>query len=56
MVQVLEDGSFEYERQTYRSLSRIALVITGAVWSGPVFFGVKKSGKAKPKPKRKSTR
>ncbi|NDH80177.1 MAG: DUF2924 domain-containing protein, partial [Burkholderiaceae bacterium] len=49
-------------RQTYRSLSRIALVITGAVWSGPVFFGVKKSGKtnksgkAKPKPKRRSTR
>ena len=62
VVQVLEDGAFEYERQTYRSLSRIALVITGAVWSGPVFFGVKKSGKtnksgkAKPKPKRRSTR
>ena len=38
-IEVLEKGFF-YESKTYRSLSRIAHVITGARWSGPRFFGL----------------
>ena len=38
-IEVLEKG-FLYESKTYRSLSRIAHVITGARWSGPRFFGL----------------
>ena len=38
-VEVLEKGFF-YDSKTYRSLSRIAHVITGARWSGPRFFGL----------------
>ena len=38
-VEVLEKGFF-YESKTYRSLSRIAHVITGARWLGPRFFGL----------------
>jgi hypothetical protein len=38
---VLADG-FDYRGQKYNSLSRIAKVITGTVWSGPVFFGLKR--------------
>ena len=40
-VTVLPDG-FAYRGQKYNSLSRIAKVITGTVWSGPVFFGLKR--------------
>ena len=40
-VIVLEHG-FEYQGERYRSLTRIASLITGVHWSGPVFFGVKK--------------
>ena len=38
-VTVLEDG-FAFEGRKYRSLSRIAHLITGTPWSGPVFFGL----------------
>ena len=38
-VRVSEDG-FEWEGETYRSLSKIAQLITGTRWSGPRFFGV----------------
>ena len=38
-VTVLADG-FDYRGQKYNSLSRIAKVITGTVWSGPRFFGL----------------
>ena len=38
-VEVLEKGFF-HDGKTYRSLSRIAHVITGARWSGPRFFGL----------------
>jgi hypothetical protein len=41
-VVVLENGAFEYQGQRYRSLTRIAGLITGVHWSGPVFFGLKK--------------
>ena len=37
-VEVVDDG-FAYEGVTYRSLSKIAGVITGTKWNGPKFFG-----------------
>jgi hypothetical protein len=40
-VTVLDDG-VHYQGQRYRSLSQVAQVITGAKWSGPLFFGLKK--------------
>lgn len=36
------DGGFEYEGESYRSLTEIAGVITGTKWSGPAFFGLKR--------------
>ncbi len=33
---------YEYEGARYRSLSKVATAITGAHWSGPLFFGIKK--------------
>jgi hypothetical protein len=33
--------NFEYQGQRFKSLSAIARRITGCVWSGPVFFGLK---------------
>jgi hypothetical protein len=38
-VLVLDDG-FLFEDRRYRSLTQIARAITGAVWSGPRFFGL----------------
>ncbi|MEM1050940.1 MAG: DUF2924 domain-containing protein [Pseudomonadota bacterium] len=38
-VHVSEDG-YEWNGETYRSLSKIAQLITGTRWSGPRFFGV----------------
>ena len=38
-VQVTEKG-FEWDGDTYRSLSEIARKVTGAHWSGPRFFGL----------------
>ena len=39
LVDLLDDGVL-YKGRTYRSLSAVARVITGARWSGPRFFGV----------------
>jgi hypothetical protein len=39
-VTVLENG-YEYAGKRYSSLSRIACLITGTRWSGPLFFGLK---------------
>ena len=39
-ILVLE-GGFEWRGSHYRSLTQIALQITGAHWSGPRFFGLK---------------
>ena len=39
---VLEDG-FEQEGERYQSLTQIARHITGAHWSGPRFFGLRKA-------------
>jgi hypothetical protein len=44
-VLVTSDG-FEFAGKSWRSLSMIARHITGAQWSGPRFFGLKRSGKA----------
>jgi hypothetical protein len=41
-VCVTDDG-FEFQGKTYRSLTKIALDITGAQWSGPRFFGLTKT-------------
>lgn len=37
------EGGFDWEGQDYRSLSEIARKVTGAHWSGPRFFGLKKA-------------
>lgn len=34
------EGGFEWDGETFRSLSEIARKITGAHWSGPRFFGL----------------
>lgn len=39
-VTITADG-FEFQGETYRSLSPIACRITGTHWSGPAFFGTK---------------
>ncbi len=45
-VAVAADG-FTYQGESFRSLSQVARKITGAKWSGPVFFGLKnRRGKA----------
>jgi hypothetical protein len=41
-VSVLDDG-FEYEGERYQSLTQIARRITGAHWSGPRFFGLRRA-------------
>jgi hypothetical protein len=41
-VTVLENG-YEYAGKSYPSLSRIARLITGTRWSGPLFFGLRRN-------------
>ena len=41
-VSVLEKG-FRFRGRHYRSLSEVAREITGTRWSGPLFFGLKRS-------------
>lgn len=43
-VTTLENG-YEYDNRTYRSLSEIAHLITGTKWSGPAFFGTKRTSR-----------
>jgi hypothetical protein len=40
LVNVAPSG-YEYQGARYKSLSEIARLITGARWSGPLFFGIK---------------
>ena len=42
-VEVREEG-YLYADKLYGSLSEIARVVTGAHWSGPRFFGIKRRG------------
>jgi Protein of unknown function (DUF2924) len=37
------EGGFVWQERAYKSLSVIARKITGTSWSGPVFFGLKKT-------------
>lgn len=41
-VEVVE-GGFVWNDRTYRSLSEIAREVTGAHWSGPRFFGLRRN-------------
>jgi hypothetical protein len=43
-AKVLEDGIL-FRSKRYKSLSEVARVITGARWSGPLFFGLKATAK-----------
>jgi hypothetical protein len=43
-VTVLKDG-FMFRGKRFQSLSKVAFEITGTHWSGPLFFGLRKSGK-----------
>jgi hypothetical protein len=40
---LVADEGFEYRGKRHESLSEIARQITGTRWSGPLFFGVKRS-------------
>ena len=44
-VNVTDDG-FEFQGETFGSLTKIAFAITGAHWSGPRFFGLTKPAAA----------
>jgi hypothetical protein len=43
-AKVLEDGIL-FRSKRYKSLSEVARVITGARWSGPLFFGLTSAAK-----------
>ena len=51
-VLVVREG-FEYQGETYTSLTKVAKVITGTAWSGPAFFGQKKATQNKNKEEKK---
>lgn len=40
-VTVMDDGKFLFNNTVFKSLSKVAHAITGTVYSGPVFFGLK---------------
>lgn len=44
-VLVTAEGPFEYEGSTFKSLTAVARQITGAHWSGPMFFGLEQKGR-----------
>ena len=43
-VAVLGKNAFKYDGKHYKTLSAVAKEITGAHWSGPLFFGLRKQG------------
>ena len=45
-VTILPNG-FSWQGETYASLSTIARKITGTIWNGPRFFGLRQRSKAK---------
>jgi len=45
-VSALENG-FEYRGRRFRSLSAVAMHITGTKWNGPAFFGLRENGGGK---------
>ncbi|WP_419835458.1 DUF2924 domain-containing protein [Endozoicomonas atrinae] len=42
---IVTPQGFEYRGEVYKSLTRIATLITGSSWSGPLFFGLKSKSK-----------
>jgi Protein of unknown function (DUF2924) len=44
-VVVLADGGFEHQGRRYASLTGLARAITGARWSGPRFFGLRRGSR-----------
>ncbi|WP_419835391.1 DUF2924 domain-containing protein [Endozoicomonas atrinae] len=42
---IVTPQGFEYRGEIYKSLTRIANMITGTSWSGPMFFGLKAKSK-----------
>jgi hypothetical protein len=44
-VMVMADG-FAWRGETYASLSRVAMAITGTRWNGPRFFGIDRAGRS----------
>lgn len=47
VVTVDEDGVVRWDGRSWRSLSEVARAITGTRWSGPAFFGLRKSTDAR---------
>lgn len=43
-IAVVGKNSFKYDGKIYKTLSAVAKEITGAHWSGPLFFGLRKQG------------
>lgn len=41
-VKVNSDGHYDWNGQTFKTLSAVARAITGTPWSGPKFFGLRK--------------
>jgi hypothetical protein len=42
-VMVTAEGRFAYQGKDFKSLSAVARHITGTAWSGPLFFGLRRS-------------
>lgn len=42
---IVQEKGFEHEGRSYASLTQIAHLITGAHWSGPRFFGLRRTPK-----------
>jgi hypothetical protein len=47
---LVTEGGFDFQRRRYPSLSQIAREITGAHWSGPRFFGLKRGAERQRRP------
>lgn len=43
-VTVTAEGRFAYQGKDFKSLTAVARHITGTAWSGPLFFGLRRSG------------
>ena len=46
-VKVLDDARFDLDGRAFKSLSAVARAITGTSYSGPVFFGLKPTSRAR---------